>query len=205
MTPRSDSRQTAAGPVPDRAVVMGTSAGALEALSNLLPELPADFPLPVMLVVHLPADKESILPELLQSKCQVAVREAEDKEPIRGGTVYVAPPDYHLLVEREGCLSLSSEEPVQYSRPSIDVLFESAADVYGAGLIGVILTGANDDGSSGSKAIEIAGGTVLVQRPDLSQSSTMPQAALKACASAIPLSLGEIARYLREFASSVSS
>lgn len=205
MTTPADSHQTTAGQAFDRAVVIGTSAGALEALSNLLPELPGDFPLPVMLVVHLPADKKSILPELLQSKCQVVVREAEDKEPIRGGTVYVAPPDYHLLVEREGYLSLSSEEPVQYSRPSIDVLFESAADVYGAGLIGVVLTGANDDGSRGSKAIEIAGGTVLVQRPDLSQSSSMPQAALNACVSAIPLSLTDIAKYLREFASSVSS
>ena len=118
------------------AVVIGASAGALEALSVILPSLPADYGLPVLIVVHVPPDKKSLLAELFQAKCGIEVREAEDKEPIRGGTVYFAPPDYHLLVETDKSLSLSDDEPVFYSRPSVDVLFESAADAYGPSLIG---------------------------------------------------------------------
>lgn len=181
-----------------RAVVVGASAGALDALSHLLPALPRDYPLPLMTVVHLPADKKSIMAELMRRKCQVNVQEAEDKEPIVGGTVYFAPPDYHLLVERDRRLSLSSDEPVLYSRPSIDVLFESAADAYGTGLIGIIMTGANSDGARGLKAIMDAGGVGIVQRPDLAQVSTMPQAALDACPQARSLSVPEIVEYLLE-------
>ena len=118
------------------AVVIGASAGALEALSVILPSLPADYGLPVIIVVHVPPDKKSLLAELFQAKCGIEVREAEDKEPIRGGTAYFAPPDYHLLVETDKSLSLSDDEPVLFSRPSIDVLFESAADAYGPSLIG---------------------------------------------------------------------
>ena len=109
------------------AVVIGASAGAVEALSVILPALPAGYPVPVAVVVHLPPDRPSIMAELFAARCRVAVREAEDKEPLVPGTVYFAPPDYHLLVEAAGHLSLSSEEPVRFSRPSIDVLFESAA------------------------------------------------------------------------------
>ncbi|WP_088251637.1 chemotaxis protein CheB [Fimbriiglobus ruber] len=183
---------------PIEAVVVGASAGALEALSVLLPALPTDYPLPVLVVVHLPPDKKSVMAELLQQKCRVGVREAEDKEPIRAGIVYFAPPDYHLLVEPDRRLSLSSEEPVLYSRPSIDVLFETAADAYGPGLIGVVLTGANSDGSRGLRAVLSAGGTGLVQWPDLAYASAMPQAALDACPGARVLSLPEIATYLLE-------
>ncbi|OWK46403.1 Chemotaxis response regulator protein-glutamate methylesterase CheB [Fimbriiglobus ruber] len=179
-------------------MVVGASAGALEALSVLLPALPTDYPLPVLVVVHLPPDKKSVMAELLQQKCRVGVREAEDKEPIRAGIVYFAPPDYHLLVEPDRRLSLSSEEPVLYSRPSIDVLFETAADAYGPGLIGVVLTGANSDGSRGLRAVLSAGGTGLVQWPDLAYASAMPQAALDACPGARVLSLPEIATYLLE-------
>lgn len=181
-----------------QAIVIGASAGALEALSTILPRLPAAYPLPVMVVVHLPAGKDCRLAELLSAKCQVRVREAEDKEPIEAGAVYLAPPDYHLLVEANDRLSLSSEEPINYSRPSIDVLFESAADVYGSGLIGVVLTGANNDGAAGLSIIRRAGGTVIVQRPDLAQSSPMPRAALEACPEALVLSLPEIADYLQQ-------
>jgi len=126
----------------------------------------------------------------------VDVREAEDKEPLEAGTVYFAPPDYHLLVELDRRLSLSSEEPVLYSRPSIDVLFESAADAYGSGLVGVVLTGANSDGARGLRAVRDAGGVALVQRPDQAQVAAMPQAALDACPGAVPLSLDEIASFL---------
>lgn len=180
------------------AIVIGASAGALEVLSLILPRLPQDYPLPVLIVVHLPADKDSVMAQLMRAKCRVAVKEAEDKEPIQSGTVYFAPPDYHLLVENSHRLSLSSEEPVMFSRPSIDVLFESAADVFGAGLVGIVLSGANSDGAQGLKAIIENGGTGLVQRPDLAHSSAMPQAALAASPLAQNLSIDEIVEYLLE-------
>ena len=151
--------------VAPEAVVIGASAGALEALSNLLPALPADYRLPILIVVHLPPDKTSLLAELLRARCAIRVREAEDKEPIEPGVAYFAPPDYHLLVEQDKRLSLSDDEPVLFSRPSIDVLFESAADAYGGGLIGVVLTGANSDGANGLRAVVEAGGVAVVQKP----------------------------------------
>jgi len=179
-----------------KAVVIGASAGALEALSQLLPTLPGGFPLPIMVVVHLPADKRSVFAELLHARCAVDVREAEDKEALQPATVYFAPPDYHLLVESNGSLSLSSDEPVLYSRPSIDVLFESAAEVYGPRLIGIILTGANSDGAAGARAIGAAGGTILVQNPATAFSSAMPEAAIEAFSGAEVLLLDEISSYL---------
>jgi two-component system chemotaxis response regulator CheB len=189
-----------------RAIVIGASAGAIDALTAILPKLPADFPLPVMIVVHIPADRPSIIADLFRARCAVAVREAEDKEPIQGGTVYFAPPDYHLLVDTtvaggepgSEVLSLSSEEPVLYSRPAIDVLFETAAEVYGAEVMGVVLTGANNDGAAGSRRICAAGGQVVVQRPDQALASTMPTAALEACPQAATLTLAEIANRLLE-------
>ena len=185
-----------------QAVVIGVSAGGLKALSAILPALPADYPLPVMIVIHLPPDRHSVVADLFDDKCALTVREAEDKEDILPGHVYFAPPDYHLLIEPDRRLSLSSEEPVLFSRPSVDVLFETAADVYGAGLIGVILTGANPDGAAGLKAVMAAGGMALVQRPDLSYASAMPEAALELCPQAESLSLEQIAEKLREVAPS---
>jgi two-component system chemotaxis response regulator CheB len=183
---------------PAEAIVIGTSAGGLDALSVILPPLPEGYPLPVIVVIHLTPNKNSLVAELFQSKCAAAVKEAEDKEPIRAGTIYFAPPDYHLLVESDKHLSLSSEEPVHYSRPSIDVLFESAADAYGAGLIGIVLTGANDDGASGLRQIQEQGGTAIVQLPVDAQSPQMPWAALNACPQARTMSLEEIAAFLLE-------
>jgi two-component system, chemotaxis family, protein-glutamate methylesterase/glutaminase len=180
------------------AVVIGASAGALEALSNLLPGLPADYRLPILIVVHLPADKTSLLAELLRARCAIRVREAEDKEPIEPGVAYFAPPDYHLLVEQDKRLSLSDDEPVLFSRPSIDVLFESAADAYGGGLIGVVLTGANSDGANGLRAVVEAGGVAVVQKPGSAHAAAMPQAAIAACPDARVLPVNEIAVYLRE-------
>lgn len=182
---------------PPAAVVIGASAGALEALSGILPLLPSDFPLPIMVVVHVPPDKRSVLAELFEAKCQVKVLEVEDKEPVKPGTVYFAPPDYHLLVEDDDRLALSSEEPVLFSRPSIDVLFESAADIWGERLIGIILTGANHDGSKGLKAVAAAGGTTIVQNPDEASATAMPEAAITATPDATIMSLSEIAAYLR--------
>jgi two-component system chemotaxis response regulator CheB len=180
------------------AVVIGASAGALEALSVILPALPGGFRLSLIVVVHVPPDKRSVLAELFQAKCRIPVREAEDKEPIIDGTVYFAPPDYHLLVEADRSLALSSDEPVLFSRPSIDVLFESAADAYGSALIAIILTGANQDGAKGMKAVAEAGGVAIVQNPDDAFASAMPEAAMQMCPGARVMSLDAIAAYLQE-------
>lgn len=193
---------SAVGERHSEAVVIGASAGAVEALSVLLKALPADFSLPVLVVVHLPRDRESTLAELFQSRCRVKVKEAEDKEPVRGGVVYFAPPDYHLLVEAEQRLSLSSDEPVLYSRPSIDVLFEAAADVYGAGLVGMILTGASSDGAKGLQAVCRAGGRALVQDPATAVAPAMPHAALQACPTARKLTLDQMAACLQDLTGS---
>jgi two-component system, chemotaxis family, protein-glutamate methylesterase/glutaminase len=180
------------------AIVIGASAGALEVLSNLLPALPSDYRLPILIVVHLPPDKTNLFAELLRARCAIRVREAEDKEPIEPGVVYFAPPDYHLLVEEDKRLSLSDDEPVLFSRPSIDVLFESAADAYGGGLIGVVLTGANSDGANGLKAVVEAGGVAVVQSPGSAYAVAMPEAAIATCPDARVLPVNEIAAYLRE-------
>lgn len=182
---------------PPAAVVIGASVGAIEALSLLLPALPAAYPLPVLVVVHVPADRKTALAELFAPRCQIGVKEAEDKEVIGAGMVYFAPPDYHLLVEPDFTLSLSSDEPVLFSRPAIDVLFQSAADAYGDNLIGVVLTGASSDGAQGLRAIREAGGMALVQTPATAEGETMPRAALAACPDARSLSLEEIAMALR--------
>lgn len=181
----------------DSAIVIGASAGAVEALSILLPHLPAKMAAAVFIVVHLPPDRKSILAELFQERCAVTIKEAEDKEPIERGTVYFAPPDYHLLVETNHSLSLSSEEPILFSRPSIDVLFESAADVYGENLTAIILTGANPDGAAGVKAVSEAGGKIVIQKPGEAYARAMPEAALKACPDAMVFSLEEIVNYLK--------
>lgn len=182
---------------PAKAVVMGASAGAVEALSTILPSLPAGFGLPIVVVVHVPPDRRSIMADLFRAKCQIAVREAEDKEPLAAGTVYFAPPDYHLLIEVDRSLSLSNDEPVLYSRPSIDVLFESAADAYGPELIAIVLTGANHDGARGLRTVVDAGGTAIVQNPDDAFASAMPEAALAMCPGAHVMQLPAIADYLR--------
>lgn len=174
---------------------MGASAGAVEALSAVLPGLPADFPVPLLVVVHQPNDKASLLVELFSAKCRLRVGEAEDKEPMERG-VYFAPPGYHLLLEKDKTLALSCDEPVLYSRPSIDVLFESAADALGPKVLGVILTGANSDGAEGLSAIHKAGGCALVQSPETAQVPAMPAAALEACPQARALTLEQIARFL---------
>ena len=179
-----------------KAVAIGASAGAVQALLAVLPALPASFALPVLVVVHVPSDRDNSLVPLLQAKCRVTVKEAEDKEPAAGGTIYFAPPDYHLLVETDGTLALSTDEPVNYSRPSIDVLLESAADAYGEGLVGVILTGANHDGAAGLKAVLDAGGLAIVQNPDGAYAAAMPDAALAVSPAAKIMTLDAIASYL---------
>lgn len=181
---------------PCAAVVIGTSAGGVDALSALLPALPADGLAAVFVVIHLPRGRPSLLVEIFAAKCAAPVREAQDKEPVEPGTVYFAPPDYHLLVDAGPQIALSADELVNFSRPSVDVLFESAADAYGPRLLGIVLTGASHDGAAGLRAVRDAGGRAVVQRPDTAQVPIMAEAALRRTPSAASLSLPEIADLL---------
>lgn len=180
-----------------QAIVVGASAGAVQALSVILSRLPANYSLPVLVVVHVPEGPSGLL-ALFANKSAIAFREPEDKEPIAPATVYIAPPGYHMLVEAGLSIALSTDEPVLFSRPSIDVLFESAADSYGSGLTGIVLTGANDDGARGAAAISRSGGIVLVEDPATAYASAMPTAALARCANATTMSLDAIAEHLLE-------
>ena len=159
-------------------VVIGTSWGGLHALRRVLGGLPAKFDVPVVVVQHRHRDSDHLLVSLLQDHTALKVNEVEDKTELVAGGVYVAPAEYHVLVE-DGHLALSTEEPVRYSRPSIDVTFESAADAYGSRTIGVVMTGANDDGARGLRRIADRGGAAIVQDPSTAESAIMPAAALK--------------------------
>ncbi|WP_296268278.1 chemotaxis protein CheB [Pseudomonas sp. UBA6562] len=161
-----------------RAIVIGASAGGVAALFEVLGQLPPAFGVPILCVLHLPPDRPSHLAAVLQRRLARPVREACDKERIVDGMIYVAGPGYHLSVEQDFSLSLSQEDPVHYSRPSIDLLFESAADAYGADLLGIVLTGANQDGAQGLARIKQQGGRTIVQDPHDAQVGLMPQAAL---------------------------
>lgn len=182
---------------PKGAVIIGASAGALEALSAILPPLPATYPFPIFVVVHLPPTKRSVLAEIFDKKCQLRAIEAEDKEPVEAGVIYFAPPDYHLLLEGRTHVSLSSEEEVLFSRPSIDVAFESAADAWGDRLTAIVLTGANSDGAEGLSAVVRAGGTAIVQDPEGAYAQAMPDAAIRACPTAQIMPLSDISTYLQ--------
>ncbi len=158
-------------------VVIGTSLGGLSALQTVLENLPADFPVAIAIVQHRHKNSSNTFQVLLQENCLLPIKEVEDKDEILPGRVYLAPPDYHLLIE-PGYFALSTDEPVSYARPSIDVLFESAADIYAEQTIGVILTGANQDGTQGLKKIKARGGMTIVQDPATAESSIMPAAAI---------------------------
>ena len=177
-------------------IVIGCSAGGVEALAELLPALPVTFRPTVLIVLHLPRERPSLLVQIFEKRCARPVREAEDKEPIEPGTIYFAPPDYHLLVEKDRQIALSADEPVHFSRPSIDVLFESAADVYGERLLGIILTGGNEDGAAGLHAVHQAGGVTVVQQPDSAQVPLMVVSALQRGPADFVLPLPEIAQLL---------
>jgi two-component system chemotaxis response regulator CheB len=177
-------------------IVIGCSAGGVEALAELLPALPVTFRPSVFIVLHLPRERPSLLVEIFEKRCARPVREADDKEPIEPGTIYFAPPDYHMLVEKDGQIALSADEPVHFSRPSIDVLFESAADVYGERLLGIILTGGNEDGAAGLQAVHRAGGVTVVQQPDSAKVPLMVVSALQRGPADFVLSLPEIAQLL---------
>ncbi|MGE5689266.1 MAG: chemotaxis protein CheB [Pseudomonadota bacterium] len=179
-------------------VVVGASWGGLHAVSALLDSIPHDVDVPIVLAQHrAPESERAGLEALLRRHTHLEVREAEDKERLRRGVLYVAPPDYHLLVERDG-LALSTDARVQYARPSVDVLFESAADAYGERTIGIVLTGANADGAAGLRAIKEVGGVAIVQDPETAAARTMPDAALRATTPDAVLPVAEIGPLLRE-------
>jgi len=161
------------------AIVVGASAGGVEALLQIYSALPKAFDIPILTVLHLPEERRSQLSEVFAMRLGRVVREGSDKAAIEPGVIYFAGPSYHLSVEKDFTLSLSQEERVHFSRPAIDILFDSAADAYGAGLVGVLMTGANEDGAQGLATIKRRGGLTIVQDPTEARMSTMPLAALK--------------------------
>lgn len=179
-------------------LVVGASAGGVEALLKIFALLPAQARLPIVTVLHLPDDGISHLAEIFSRRLSLTCKEVDDKEPLRAGVLYFAAPGYHVSVEQDRSLSLSREEPVHFSRPSIDILFESAADVYGDRLAAVLLTGANYDGARGLLQVKEQGGFTVVQDPAQAQVRTMPEAALALQTPDYILPLNDIAKLLVE-------
>jgi len=177
-------------------VVIGGSAGAIEVLQRTLRQLPSHFGPATAIVIHLPAEGPFLFADIFAREGGPKVKPAEDKEPIVGGTIYLATPDYHLLVEKNRTFALSQDERVHYSRPAIDVLFESAAEAYGSRLMGVILSGANADGAAGLKAIAQAGGITVVQSLESSEMVAMPAAALEAAPGSIEVDAAKLGELL---------
>jgi two-component system chemotaxis response regulator CheB len=177
-------------------ITVGVSAGGMKALVTLLAHLPADYPIPIIIVQHLLEGSESFLPEYLNDQVSMPVQEAVDKAYLRPGCVYLAPPGYHLLVEDDRSLSLSIDPKVNYCRPSIDVLFDSAAFVFQEKCLGIVLTGANQDGSAGLRNIKANGGMAIVQRPETAEYPAMPLAAIHAVKVDHIMSLDEIGEFL---------
>lgn len=175
-----------------KCIVIGVSAGGMKVLSELLPSLPAEFPIPVIIVQHLHKTSTGYYLDYYNEKSSLFVKEAEQNEIIKVGNIYFAPPDYHLLIENDGTFSISSDEKVNYSRPSIDILFESAADAYREKLIGIILTGANNDGAEGMIIIKQKGGFTIAQNPLEAEFQVMPQSAIDTGKVDLILTLNEI-------------
>lgn len=181
-----------------KAIVVGASAGGLFALSVILEKLLPGFGIPIIVVQHRSKDQRDLLEEVMQSKCKIRIKQADEKENIASGFVYIAPPDYHLLIESDKTFSLSSDDQVHFSRPSIDVLFETAAMVFKHTLIGIILTGANDDGAAGIISVKKFGGLTIAQDPAEAQFPFMPEAAIKTKAVQYIWTLAEIQKFLIE-------
>jgi two-component system chemotaxis response regulator CheB len=179
-----------------KAVVIGASAGGLLTLSSLLEKLPADYTLPVIIVQHRSKEPIGLLEELLQTKCKIRVKQADEKEQIEKSIVYLAPPDYHLLIEQDLTFSLTVDEPVRFSRPSIDVLFQSAAFVFKELLIGIVLTGSNSDGIAGVQAISDNHGLVIAQDPREAPFPEMPLASILSGKVTHVFSLDQIVAFL---------
>lgn len=184
------------------AIVVGASAGGVEALLKIFGDLPEGFALPIIAVLHLPDERRSQLAQVFARRLRIPVKEARDKEVIEAGTVYFAGPGYHLSVEHDYSLSLSQEDRVHYSRPAIDYLFASAADAYGKGLLAILLTGANQDGARGLAHVKQSGGTTVVQDPKEAHIAVMPLAALALHTPDHILTLSRIASLLASLESS---
>jgi two-component system, chemotaxis family, protein-glutamate methylesterase/glutaminase len=174
------------------AVVIGASAGGIDALLAILKKLPASYPLPIIALVHMLEDRDSRLAEIFQDRMALTVREAVERESIEPGILYLASPGYHLLIEKDRSFSLSCELPLHFSRPSIDILMESAADTYADKLAGFLLTGANQDGAEGLRCIKANGGLTVVQDPQEAEVRFMPDAAIALEAPDFILSLANI-------------
>jgi two-component system chemotaxis response regulator CheB len=183
-----------------RAVALGGSAGGIEALTELLPALPAGLHLAVFVVVHQPRHRSSMLPGIFASRCPLAVCEPDDKQDVQPDCIYFAPSDYHMLIDQGPRISLSEDDLVRFSRPSIDVLFESAAEVYGRDLLAIVLSGGNDDGADGALAVHRSGGFVVVQDPDTARVSTMPRSVVERGAADAVLPVAGIRALLRTLA-----
>lgn len=178
------------------AIVMGVSAGGMEALRSILPLLPAVFTPAVIIVQHMHPFSDDFLTHYLNGRCKLMVKQADEKEKIISGIIYIAPPNYHLMIEEDRTFSLSIDKPVNYARPSIDVLFETAADVYRTKVAGVILTGANADGAHGIKRIEESGGLTIIQDPKTAEFDAMPKTAIASANVDYVLPLDKIGPFL---------
>jgi two-component system chemotaxis response regulator CheB len=180
------------------AIAIGGSAGGLAALTILLETLPPTYPIPLLIVQHRGKDTDHLLENVLQEKCLIPIKQADEKEEIKAPGVYIAPPDYHLLIEKNKTCSLSADDYINYSRPSIDVLFETASIAYGDTLVGILLTGTNSDGAKGMQAILNKGGITIAQDPKEALYPSMPEAAIKLGAARHVWSLAQIKDYLKK-------
>ncbi|WP_461079598.1 chemotaxis protein CheB [Spirosoma flavus] len=179
-------------------LLIGGSTGSIEVLIQLLPALKAPLSFALVLVVHRKNTADSTLVNLLSLKTAIPLQEVDDKDPILPGTIYLAPADYHLLIEKDMTFSLDDSEKINYSRPSIDVTFESAADVFGPSLIGILLSGANTDGTAGLNAIKKAGGVTVVQKPETAQVAFMPQQAIEGAPIDWVLDVREMEKFMND-------
>ena len=180
----------------EQVLIIGGSAGSLEVLLDILPRLDLRSSFPIVIVLHRRSGEDTMLEDLIAYKSTIPFKEIEDKTELEPGYLYVAPSDYHLLFERKRLISLDTSEKVNYSRPSIDVAFESAADIYGKNLTGVLLSGANADGTEGLKAIKNAGGITIVQTPETAEVAFMPQNAIENISPDLILNTAAILEYI---------
>jgi two-component system, chemotaxis family, protein-glutamate methylesterase/glutaminase len=181
---------------PCKMLIIGGSAGGLDAVLEIIPKLKTTIPFTIVLVLHRKNTTELTLTELIASKTKLNVREVEDKEVILQSTVYIAPGDYHLLIEKTGYFSLDFSEKIKFSRPSIDVTFESAAMVYGPALTCIVLSGANNDGTEGAKVVKKKGGTIIVQHPETALSPIMPESVISSAQPHLVLNIRELIEYI---------
>lgn len=161
-----------------KALIIGGSAGSLEVLLKVLPGLNTDLSFPIVIVIHRKHGTDSLLPDLLATRTKLKVKEVEEKEPLLAGTIYIAPSDYHLLIEQDQTFSLDYSEKINFSRPAIDATFQTAAEVYGKQLVCILLSGSNSDGVNGLKTVKVWGGQTGIQDPATAQVSYMPQQAM---------------------------